>query len=564
MTARALMLQGTGSDVGKSVLTAALCRIARRRGLSVAPFKPQNMSNNAAACPTGGEIGRAQALQARAAGLDPHVDMNPVLLKPQTDCTAQLVVHGKATHAMEAADYMANRDQLMGAVMESFGRLTNAYDLVIVEGAGSPAEVNLRRGDIANMGFAEAAAVGVVLVAMLGVGVAEKSGLLSAAVRSLVLGAPPKLVTVAIVFAGIISNTASEVGYVVLIPLGGAIYYALGRHPLAGMAAAFAGVSGGYSANLLIGTIDPLLAGITEEAAQLIDPDYTVLATANWYFMVASTFLITAIGSLVSIYIVEPQLGKFDASKADPEILDEGMMQPLQSEEKKGLRWAGIAMLGVFALMAWVAGTLGLDALVSLAKLVGLNYLGCLLIIALIYGSMIKFLARLPVRDFFRGIVDAMAVSYSTASSNATLPVTLRCAERNLGVSNSVASFVISLGATINMNGTAMYLGLATLFGAQIFGVDLSMGDYFLISILATLGAVGAAGIPGAGLIMMALVFGAVGVPLETIAFVAGVDRIMDMMRTTTNVSGDAAVATTVAVMTGEIDTREMISADDV
>ncbi|KZY94435.1 dicarboxylate/amino acid:cation symporter, partial [Erythrobacter sp. HI0074] len=140
---------------------------------------------------------------------------------------------------------------------------------------------------------------------------------------------------------------------------------------------------------------------------------------------------------------------------------------------------------GVFALMAWVAGTLGLDALVSLAKLVGLNYLGCLLIIVLIYGSMIKFLARLPVRDFFRGIVDAMAVSYSTASSNATLPVTLRCAERNLGVSNSVASFVIALGATINMNGTAMYLGLATLFGAQIFGVDLSMGDYFLISILA-------------------------------------------------------------------------------
>jgi len=219
---------------------------------------------------------------------------------------------------------------------------------------------------------------------------------------------------------------------------------------------------------------------------------------------------------------------------------------------------------GVFALMAWVAGTLGLDALAALGKLVALNYLGCLLIIALIYGAMIKFIAKLPVIDFFRGIIDAIAVSYSTASSNATLPVTLRCAQRNLGVSNSVASFVISLGATINMNGTAMYLGLATLFGAQIFGVDLSWGDYFLISILGTLGAVGAAGIPGAGLIMMALVFGAVGVPLETIAFVAGVDRIMDMMRTTTNVSGDAAVATTVAALTGEIDVPEMISADDV
>ncbi len=219
---------------------------------------------------------------------------------------------------------------------------------------------------------------------------------------------------------------------------------------------------------------------------------------------------------------------------------------------------------GVFALMAWVAGTLGPDALVSLAQLVGLNYLGCLLIIGVMYSAMIKFIAKLPVIDFFRGIIDAIAVSYSTASSNATLPVTLRCVERNLGVSNSVASFVVSLGATINMNGTAMYLGLATLFGAQIFGVDLSFGDYILIAITSTLGAIGAAGIPGAGLIMMALVFGSVGVPLETIAFVAGVDRIMDMMRTTTNVSGDAAIATTVGVMTGEIDVEEMISADDV
>ncbi len=219
---------------------------------------------------------------------------------------------------------------------------------------------------------------------------------------------------------------------------------------------------------------------------------------------------------------------------------------------------------GVFALMAWVAGTLGLEALQALGVVVLLNYIGCFLIIGLIYGGMIKFLAKLPVIDFFRGIVDAMAVSYSTASSNATLPVTLRCAERNLGVSNSVAAFVISLGATINMNGTAMYLGLATLFGAQVFGIDLTWSDYFLISILGTLGAIGAAGIPGAGLIMMVLVFGAVGVPLETIALVAGIDRIMDMMRTTTNVSGDAAVATTVAAMTGELDRAEMISADDV
>jgi len=158
------MLQGTGSDVGKSVLTAALCRIAKRAGLKVAPFKPQNMSNNAMACADGGEIGRAQALQARAAGLAPHTDMNPVLLKPQTDRVAQVVVHGQALNAMEATDYMASRDQLMGAVLESFERLVHAHDLVLVEGAGSPAEINLRARDIANMGFARQANVPVCLI----------------------------------------------------------------------------------------------------------------------------------------------------------------------------------------------------------------------------------------------------------------------------------------------------------------------------------------------------------------------------------------------------------------
>lgn len=200
--------------------------------------------------------------------------------------------------------------------------------------------------------FTGFAPLGVVLVAMLGVGVAERSGLLSAAVRAMVLGAPKHLVTVAIVFAGVVSNTASEVGYVVLVPLAAAIFYALGRHPLAGMAAAFAGVSGGYSANLLIGTVDPLLAGITEEAAQLIDPDYTVVATANWYFMAASTFLVTLVGSLVSIFVVEPRLGPYDASRADESILDKSMMQPLSALEGRGLRWAGLALLGVLAVMA--------------------------------------------------------------------------------------------------------------------------------------------------------------------------------------------------------------------
>lgn len=163
MTTRAIMIQGTGSDVGKSLLVAGLCRIARRRGLAVAPFKPQNMSNNAAATADGGEIGRAQALQARACGLDPQTDFNPVLLKPQSDRTAQIIVHGRPSATLQAADYMARRDSLRGAVLESFARLTARFDLVIVEGAGSPAEINLRARDIANMGFARAAGVPVVL-----------------------------------------------------------------------------------------------------------------------------------------------------------------------------------------------------------------------------------------------------------------------------------------------------------------------------------------------------------------------------------------------------------------
>ena len=164
MTARALMFQGTGSDVGKSLIVAGLCRVARRQGINVAPFKPQNMSNNAAACPGGGEIGRAQALQARAAGLDPCVHFNPVLLKPETDRESQVIVHGSAHARLQAADYMTRREELLSAVMQSFEKLCTDHDLILVEGAGSASEINLRTRDIANMGFAVHAGVPVCLI----------------------------------------------------------------------------------------------------------------------------------------------------------------------------------------------------------------------------------------------------------------------------------------------------------------------------------------------------------------------------------------------------------------
>jgi len=165
MAARALMFQGTASDAGKSLVTAGLCRLLARRGHAVRPFKPQNMSNNAAVTPDGGEIGRAQALQARACGVPPSVDMNPVLLKPQSDVGAQVVVRGKVCGNHDAQNFQGVKRELMPVVLESFERLRSAADFVLVEGAGSAAEVNLRAHDIANMGFAAAAQVPVVLVA---------------------------------------------------------------------------------------------------------------------------------------------------------------------------------------------------------------------------------------------------------------------------------------------------------------------------------------------------------------------------------------------------------------
>jgi adenosylcobyric acid synthase len=162
---KTLMIQGTASDAGKSTVVAGLCRVLMRRGIAVVPFKPQNMALNSAVTSEGGEIGRAQAVQAQAAGLEPHIDMNPILLKPSSDMGAQVIVHGKAVEQMQARDYHQYKKVAMAAVLESHARLSAQYEAILVEGAGSPAEINLREGDIANMGFAEAVDCPVVLVA---------------------------------------------------------------------------------------------------------------------------------------------------------------------------------------------------------------------------------------------------------------------------------------------------------------------------------------------------------------------------------------------------------------
>ncbi|MCL4839205.1 MAG: AbgT family transporter [Thermoanaerobaculia bacterium] len=191
--------------------------------------------------------------------------------------------------------------------------------------------------------FTSFAPLGTVLVAMIGIGVAEGSGLIGAGLRLLVLSAPRRLLTPIVVFAGVMSNTAGEVGYVLLVPLAALLFRAAGRHPVAGLAAAFAGVSGGYSANLLLGTIDPLLAGLTQEAAHIVDPGYSVNPACNYYFLAVSTFLITFLGTFVTERVVVPRLGAFGGGEAGA---DE-RIEPLSAAERRGL-WIAGAVLALF------------------------------------------------------------------------------------------------------------------------------------------------------------------------------------------------------------------------
>jgi aminobenzoyl-glutamate transport protein len=199
----------------------------------------------------------------------------------------------------------------------------------------------------------------VVLVCMLGIGVADKSGLISASLKKMVTFVPSSLLPATLVFSGIMSNIASDAGYIVLTPLGAVLFAAFGRHPIAGLTAAFAGVSGGFSANLFLSSLDPLLAGLSTKAAQLMDPSYVVLPTANYYFMVASTLLITAIGTFVTVKIVEPRLGpwKEENSAQDTD------MKNISSDEKKGLLWAGLYTLIFIAGLLFM--TLPADAILK-------------------------------------------------------------------------------------------------------------------------------------------------------------------------------------------------------
>lgn len=211
------------------------------------------------------------------------------------------------------------------------------------------------------------------------------------------------------------------------------------------------------------------------------------------------------------------------------------------------------APVGVFALMAYVVGEYGIQTLLPLAKVILAVYIASLIHIVFIYGFGITILGKLnPVR-FFKGILDAQMVAFTTSSSSGTLPATIKCSQENLGVSKSVSSFVLPLGATINMDGTAIYQGVCAVFVAQACGVELSIANYITLILASTLASIGTAGVPGAGLIMLSVTLSSIGLPMEGIAIIAGIDRVLDMARTTVNVSGDAMASVLIAKSENEL-----------
>ncbi|MBX7055584.1 MAG: AbgT family transporter [Pyrinomonadaceae bacterium] len=264
------------------------------------------------------------------------------------------------------------------------GETVKAVNLLSIDGLH-----RILTGFVTN--FTGFAPLGVVLVGIMGIAVAEASGLISAVLRALVLSSPRKLLTAVVVFAGVMSNMASDIGYVVLIPLSAMIFLAVGRHPLAGLAAAFAGVSGGFSANLLLGPTDALLAGLSQEAARIIDVSYTVTPAANLYFMAASTFLVTILGTWITERVVVPRLGEYKG-EAKPESLEK-----LKSNEKRALLLTGIATAIFAGLILW--GTVPGDGFLRDPKT----------------GSLLRspFLSGIITLIFFGGVVLGLVYGYT-------------------------------------------------------------------------------------------------------------------------------------------------------
>ena len=260
--------------------------------------------------------------------------------------------------------------------------------------------------------------------------------------------------------------------------------------------------------------------------------------------------LLLGIGTLVVGEAAQPVRRLFDAGSAVMLQITYFVME--------------MAPFGVFALIAWVTGTSGASAFVSVFKLALCVVIGCAVQTLLVHGGLIRLLGRLPARPFFRDVTDAIVVAFTTSSSSATLPVAMRVAQTNLGVSPTVASTTLPIGVTLSMDGTALYVGLLAMFSAQIFGIDLTLVDYLMVILTTTLVAIGTAPVPSASLFILAAVLSVIGISAEQTALIVGFilpfDRPLDMMRTVPNCTSDLAVAVVVARSEGELDVASYLA----
>ncbi|MBN2893111.1 MAG: AbgT family transporter [Bacteroidales bacterium] len=321
--------------------------------------------------------------------------------------------------------------------------------------------------------FTGFAPLGIVLVAMLGIGVAEHSGLISAVIRLLVLSAPKRIITFVLVLAGILSNVASDVGYVLLIPLAGIIFQSIGRHPIVGMAAAFAGVSGGFSANLILGTIDPLLAGLSTEAAQIFDSSYEVNPTANYYFMVVSTFLIAFTGTWVTEKIIAPRLGEYKDETGEEINIDK-----LSNIEKKGLKRVGfvslIILVGTIFLVVPENGFFrGLDGTILTSPLIK-GVIAILFIVSALLGLVYGFTTKKYKTD--TDVMNGMSKSIKTLSLYIVLVFFAAQFVAYFKMSNLGIIFAIK-GATLIQNTGLGLIPLSIMFIILAAAINMLMGS---------------------------------------------------------------------------------------
>jgi len=314
---------------------------------------------------------------------------------------------------------------------------------------------------------------------------------------------------------------------------------------------------------LIIANLFDLGAGLGLHAKEAVQTKAMSLGDILTSMIPSNPIAAMAKGDILQVIVFAVFLGlaiNFSGAKGKP------VQHFLESLADVMYRLTSIIMefspIGVFALMAWAAGTFGTSLLIPLFKFLGMYYLVCLFHFFFVYGTLLKGIGRLHLVPFLRGMRDAIMMAFSTCSSAATLPVAMHCTQENLGVSKNISSFVLPLGITMNMNGGAIYQAMGAVFIAHAYGIPLEIPQYFTLILTTTFAAIGTAGIPGGGLIMLTAVLSSVGLPLEGLALLAGIDRLRDMMTTVLNILGDAAVTVLIAKQENELDERQYYHAD--